>query len=575
MPLSIGLLMLLPMLVQGQISNTISDSVYNGWIRAYLVKSGTQTYFTYTLTDRRREYFWELAYLVTTAEDAYDGCPTAARKQNVQDLVSSFLAQEKSNWNWDLWMDDIDWVCNMFVRGYQITGDSTFLAPALTNWKTTWSRGWSPKYGGGIWELLSDTISGGKGGLSNWPFIFSGCLLYEYTGDTSILNKCITDYAWTRTHAYDPVSGRIYEQTGPNGMNGDDNSYNSGLLVNAAASLFKLTKDSLYFKDATTAAAHYIGRLGTSGIMTEDHPANGYFGCEQFARGLSKFAHQNYLWNKYWQFLSNNCAAAWSHRRTDYNFTWNNFSQNTPTGDARALEVEGSVAVQVATPVVQSITATAQDTIQAEDFNYMNGITVGINTAVGGSKFVGPVSTGNILEYIIKVPQTGVYTITYRVAGTSDGSVVFQLNGLPLATTVLPQTGTLQTYISVATTKVMLQAGIQSVKLLPQTGSWVLDWWSTESGDHTGVLSNSISNAGSPHKINVYSNPAMTKLTIDCGNQYIKNTAILDMSGRAIRQNTEETQGMRRIDVSSMPHGIYLLSIQTDKNERLVRKFIK
>lgn len=468
-------------LLQGQIVNTRADSVYDGWIRAYLVKSGTQTYFTDGLFKRTRAFFWGQAYLITTAEDAYEAHPTAARKQQITDLLNTLLANESSDWKWDSWNDDVEWAIIACIRGYRITGNTAYLNAAANNWKMVWNRGWDTRFDGGIWELMDDiNTGGGKGGLSNWPFIISGCMLYETTKDIDYLNKCKQDYAWARTRCYDPISGRVYEGIGPTGIGGDDNSYNSGLLVNAASSLYKITKDPLYYNDAMTAADHYIGRIGglATGIMTEDHPANGSFGSDQFARGLAKFATENNLWTKYWQFMMNNSNAAWNHRRVDYNFTWNNFLTNTTTvpstttaTELYAMEVQSSVTVAMVTPVAQSI----PDTIEAENYNFMKGILV--QTCSEGGLKVGSIDTGDWLEYIIKVPVSNYYNITYRVAGTSLGTASLLQNGDTLATTSIPNTGSLSTWVDVSTL-VYLKAGIQSIRLAANVGGWNLNKFS-------------------------------------------------------------------------------------------------
>jgi hypothetical protein len=570
---------LMPPAARAQIRNPVADSAFDGFTKAFLVKNGSQSYFSNSVSDRNRAYFWEEAYLITAAEDVYDGAPTPAHKKIVNDLLGSFLSKEKSDWKWDKWNDDIEWVVNIFIRGFQITGDSAYLAPALDNWKMVWNRGWTNTYGGGIWERMDDTVGDGKCGLSNWPFIFEGVDLYKATGDTSILNKCIRDYAWTRTHAYDPKSGRVYEKTGVKGMGGDDNSYNTGLLVNAAASLFEVTKDSLYYNDAVTAASHYIGRLGTSGIMTEDHPANGYFGAEQFSRGLAKFARQNHLWNRYWPFLSNNSAAAWAHRRTDYNITWNNFSKNTPSGDIRSLETQGSIVTHAATPVLQSLTQDPQSpvTIQAEDFNFMKGVSVDADPAGTGYKAVGLNAAGCFLEYILRVPATGIYTITYRVAGATgagSGALLFQLNGQPLAATPLPAPDSPRSYSEVST-KVTLQAGIQSVKLATQNGGMALDWWKATYGDHAGSIFDGRPDAAGPNGIRIFSSPSNPEIRFDFGNHRVKDAAVLDLSGAIIRRHQADTHGFWAMDATAMADGVYVLSIRTDKGELLSQRFMK
>lgn len=237
---------------------------------------------------------------------------------------------------------------------------------AVTNWNVVYNRGWDNTYGGGIWENMGNVPAGGKGGLSNWPMVIAGSLIYQSSGDSGILSKSQAIYAWARTHAFDPSSGRVYEGWNATGIYGDDNAYNSGLLVNAANALYKITGNTQYFNDATVAAGHVINKYP---ILNEDHPANGDFGGDQFYRGLSLFARQNNLWNTYWQWLENNCASAWNNRRTDSNLSWNKFTSPTPAGNLDAMEAEGSVVVQA---VTQINPITGEHTI----FNQANGLVI-------------------------------------------------------------------------------------------------------------------------------------------------------------------------------------------------------
>lgn len=327
---------------------TNADTVYNGWLNAYLIRSGGQTYFCNSLTDRSMAFMWGQAYMITGVEDAYEKNLGSDRKQLISDTLNTFEGQNTADLSWDSWNDDIAWATIALVRGYRDTGNTAFLNEAAQAWNMAYNRGWDSTYGGGIWENMDNVPAGGKGGLSNWTFIISGCFLYQATGDSSYLTKSEAIYAWARTHCYDPSSGRVYEGTNASGIYGDDNAYNSGLLVNAANSLYKITGNSQYYNDATTAAAHVINKYP---ILNEDHPANGDFGGDQFYRGLSNFARQNNLWNTYWQWLENNCASAWNNRRTDYNITWNVFTSPTPTGNLDAMEAEGSVVVQAVTQI--------------------------------------------------------------------------------------------------------------------------------------------------------------------------------------------------------------------------------
>ncbi|MEO7716408.1 MAG: RICIN domain-containing protein [Capsulimonas sp.] len=408
-----------------------ADTVYNGWLNAYLIRSGGQTYFCNSLTDRSRAFMWGQAYMITGVEDAYDKNKAADRKQLVTDLLNTFIANEitpdtNKNLAWDSWNDDLAWAIIALIRGYQITGNTAYRDAAVTNWNVVYNRGWDNTFGGGIWENMDNVPAGGKGGLSNWPMVIAGGLIYDSTGDATILSKSQSIYAWARSHAYDPNNGRVYEGWNSTGIYGDDNAYNSGLLVNSANALYKITRTTQYYNDAVTAAAHVINKYP---ILNEDHPANGDFGGDQFYRGLSLFARQNNLWNTYWQWLENNAASAWNNRRTDSNVSWNNFTSPTTTGNLRAMEAEGSVVVQA---VSQINPISGVHTI----FNQANGLV--IDNASTNTQGAGVIqwgwNSGSAQKWIFTQNSDSSWSIVNKYSGqgldnansTSNGTQIIQ-----------------------------------------------------------------------------------------------------------------------------------------------------
>jgi predicted alpha-1,6-mannanase (GH76 family) len=482
--LIVGLLMISPLCSYAQIPSPNADAAYNGYVNAFLVTVGTKTpWFCQSLHNRNRSFFWQQCYLITTVEDAYDRNPTPARKQFVSDLVTQMLAQDGTSWTWDGWNDDMQWGIIAVIRAYKITGNPTFLTVAKNTFGYCYDRGWSVDLGGGIWE--KDTFTS-KCALSNLPQAIAGCFIYQATGDNYYLDISKRCYDWVKKYLL-TSTGQVNEGVAAGGnLLTSNNSYNMGLFVEVAAALYTITKDVTYYKDAVLSADYYINKIGgfTTGIMTENHINNGYFGCDQVVRGIANLARENNLWGKYSTFLTANCNAAWTNRRTDYNFTANNFSKATPadTSNLQAMEVQSSVTIQMVTPIVQTLS----DTIKATNYNYMSGILS--QTCSEGGLNISGVDTGDWIEYVMNVPTTNYYTITYRVAGTTDGSVSFLSNGRVLSTTVLPSTGGLQTWTDVSTL-VYLSAGIQSIRFLADKGGWNISKWSVKSCKPISILS--------------------------------------------------------------------------------------
>ncbi|WP_048908050.1 RICIN domain-containing protein [Pedobacter sp. V48] len=331
-----------------------ADAVIDGYIRGFIVRNNGQAYFAKRLAvERDRTFFWGEAYATFAIEDAYDRTPNQYNASLVSDLVTNLIAVDGTDWKWDTWNDDVQWAVWASIRAYKITGNRAFLDVAAKNWNMVWTRGWDSRFDGGIWELMDDINSGGgKCGLSNWPQIITGALLYEATNDPAYLEKCKQNYAWARTHIWDANTGRVFEGYGPDpskNFTGDDNQYNYGLMINAAQSLYKITKDPMYYNDAKRSINRILTKINW-GILNEDKPANGGFGCDQLVRGIAKFARENNEWGTYYPWLKQNCDAAWNRRRTDFNITGNKFQEQTSTTyNWWAMEVEGSVVIQMVT----------------------------------------------------------------------------------------------------------------------------------------------------------------------------------------------------------------------------------
>ena len=363
-------------------NSTNATSAYNGYLSAYLVTTQVNgynyplPYIAQSITDRDRLFMWAQAYVITGLEDNYDRTRSSSDLTLINNILTSFLAQDKTDLTWDNWNDDIEWACIALAHGYQQTGNSAFLSAAGNNWNAVYNRtrGWDSTFGGGIWENTDPKTpqeTPSKCVLSNAPFVIAGGMLYRITGDSNYLTKSQQAYAWMRGECFNTSTGQVIEGISDNGTTSgtpltSNNSYNSGIFLNAANTLYKLTGTAQYYNDALLAANWVVNNHS---VMTEDHPNNGPFGSEEFFRALSLFAAQNNLWSKYQPWLEANCTAAWNNRRTDYNITWNNYGSATPGGDMQAMEAISSV-------IVQAVTQVSPVAGQHSIINYANSLAV-------------------------------------------------------------------------------------------------------------------------------------------------------------------------------------------------------
>lgn len=387
-----------------------ADAMYNGYLDTYLVNSGGQTYFTNSIDNRADNFEWTQAYEITGVEDAYERTKAADRQTLISNLVNTFITvnftdNSSTNLSWDTWNDDLGWDSIALTRSYQITQDPTYLTDAENVWNEAYSRGWDTTLGGGIWENQN---KGAKCTLSNLSFVPSGVLLYQATGNSAYLSDVESIYAWTRANLFNTSTGQANECVNSNGtVSLDTNVYNSGLFVNAAAYLYRVTGAQQYYNDALLAATFQVN---AHPIMNVDYPNNGPFGADQFFRGLSNFARWNNLWNNYSTWFNNNCADAWNNRNTEYNVTWDDISSPTPTtGDLLSMETES--------PMVLRQVAQIQD--MAVPFTFSGNYEL-LNARSNMALTVSGGSTANDAA-VVQEPYTGASDQLWTLTATSGG----------------------------------------------------------------------------------------------------------------------------------------------------------
>jgi hypothetical protein len=73
----------------------------------------------------------------------------------------------------------------------------------------------------------------------------------------------------------------------------------------------------------------------------------------------------------------------------------------------------------------------------------------------------------------------------------------------------------------------------------------------------------------------VYPNPAQDIIIVESSKAYSKlNWQIVNVNGQEVLRG-EEDKGFTRLNVSSLPKGMYLLIARTDSNEVSVKRWVK
>ncbi len=384
-------------------TEAVAEAAFAGYNSAFLLRSGGQTFYHKTISNVKPTGTWGEATDINLAQDAYDRAQTATNKQLVVDLMASFLAQNNFDWANDTWNDDLAWMATTCIRGYQITGNTTYLTQGEYAWNTAYNRGWDSTFGGGVWENMATLAS--KCALSNDPFVTLGCTLYQITGDSTYLTKAKAMYAWVRANLLNTTTGQVNECIKSTGLSVSDNIYNSGSFVAAANALYNVTGTISYYNDAILAADHVVSKypIVTTSRRSDSSEDDNYM------RGLAYFCRDNNLWSRYYPWMLNNAAAAWSVRRTDYNITWNNFTAQTATDDTTNMECQASTCLQLVIPPRYEVEAQTVASYVGPDFriiadsNFSNGSGVILDSNAVGNSIVFLAENVGARKYDVRV----------------------------------------------------------------------------------------------------------------------------------------------------------------------------
>jgi predicted alpha-1,6-mannanase (GH76 family) len=393
-----------------------ADTVFQDWNNAFLVQNGSGsygstgtagTYYTDQLKSigNQRAGTWIAGLDIAVAEDDYQRTHSATDWTLVNNLVSTFLADDGTTWtSWDGWNDDIGWMANATLRGYQITGNTAWLNDAETQWNNAYNRGWTGNGGGGIWENDTDYS---KCALSNDPFVWEGVSLYQITGDSSYLTKAEQIYQWvknTLVESSGQVNGCIAFPNGTGGstvLQGSDNAYDAGGFIEAADSLYRATANSGYAADAGLAADHFLNNVP---IVANNQEAGSSYQYWLF-KGISDYCTDAGNCARYDSYMLSNATQAWNERNS-LGVTWNDWTNPTNDANPDAFEMIGMVGLY------EDLPATAASPF-AGNYEIKNS-TSGLSLGVQGD------STANSAP-VVQSPDSGDTGASWTFVQESNG----------------------------------------------------------------------------------------------------------------------------------------------------------
>ena len=150
------------------------------------------------------------------------------------------------------------------------------------------------------------------------------------------------------------------------------------------------------------------------------------------------------------------------------------------------------------------ITKDSTTQIQAENYAYNSGFSTETCTDTLGTKNLSYADVGDWVDYFVNVKDSGNYIFTSRVASTNTSSLIVKnisTGGNVIGRTTITSTGGWQIWNSVST-NILLDKGIQTLRIYDQSNQFNLNWIQFE----YGTLTNK--NIISPSNFSIYPNPS-------------------------------------------------------------------
>ena len=222
----------------------------------------------------------------------------------------------------------------------------------------------------------------------------------------------------------------------------------------------------------------------------------------------------------------------------------------------------------ISSVVVSTVNSGWSQQIEAENWGVMSGVQT--ESCAEGGLNVGWIDANDWMVWDVNLPNTGSYSVQYRVASLNGGGNLQLENagGSPIYGSIgIPSTGGWQNWTTVSHT-VNLNAGQQQIAIKALSGGWNLNWirLSTGSGSRVAEISKDLSDE--PDLV-VYPNPASNFLQVR-GLTQPSTFSIVDMGGREVLAG-KTVMDRHAIDLTGVKKGTYLLILPGNQPIRFIK----
>ena len=287
--------------------------------------------------------WWDAAEMLETYVDAYEQSRDPEIKDTLLKFANQFLRNNRQDWSYNDFNDDIMWACIAFARIAILTDNDSYAKLAKDNFDKVWARGWSDDLGGGVWWKMGESVMA-KTSCINSPTAIAACLIGQLYNDESYYAKAEQVMAWMFDTMFQVSTGRVYDSINTkNELNEWASTYNQGTFIGACTLLYQKTGEVKYINYATQAANFAMNSLTNGGIIDngEGNPSASNRDLPGFkgilTRWLYRYAKEVESVTVL-KFLQKNAEAAYQNRNAA-GLCWTQWHKKTPDGVEKQTDV--------------------------------------------------------------------------------------------------------------------------------------------------------------------------------------------------------------------------------------------
>lgn len=252
------------------IADSLQESTYNTFIAA------NNHYYRQSISNNTFHYWWN-AHMLDVLVDGYQRTANSSYLTRMNNLLNGYPEMNNGVLT-NQYYDDMEWLALSALRGYDESDADLYREAVEILWEDI-KGGMNDHQGGGIAWRKSQLDY--KNTPANAPAVILACRLYQRFGADVDFDIALELYQWQKGTLVDPASGIVWDGINRNGDGEIDKNwlftYNQGVFIGAALSLFEVTGERMYLDDAvrTANAALNSPDIAQGGVLKSEGQGDG------------------------------------------------------------------------------------------------------------------------------------------------------------------------------------------------------------------------------------------------------------------------------------------------------------